>query len=1080
MTKNLLFLLFSLFIIHFPLCIKAQRYGNEWIQSGQNYVKVPVSESGFYRIALADVQKAGLSVDSPQKLQVFHRGQEVAVNVTASYIEFYGQKNDGGQDSLLYRPISARPHPYQTLYSETTYYFLTVGNGNGKRIAQHNLTNNPTLQPEKYHLEQQVQFYNGEYSFNNYPGPVPNLQQSFYEPGEGWTGGMVHKDSLAVWNVKLINLLKDGNLPKPKFELLMNGRSDFYHRVIAKLNTRTITELNWIGYKTQSASADIASDEIGIDGQFSFSLQSNQKDEYEIYSLSVYKITYPQKLDMVGRASKLFYLTTNFNNYSLLKIENAPANAQVFDITDRYNFIALQSRAEGSTLVVEVPNTKQARTILVTTEPIKNTTLSLVKFEKTDPTPYNYHIVTHVSLLTGAQAFADYRSSTAGGNYKVKVTDIQHLYDQFSFGEHHPMAIRRYADFVLSGGQKPYLFLIGRPYTFPDFLRNAPDDLVPSIGYPGSDILLTAGLGNEAPDVPALPTGRLNVTQNAPILTYLKKVQDFENQDNSGLWRKNVLHLNGGKSVPEIASLKNLLENLVPTVNYQWIGGRVSAISKSSPVEVENVSISKQLNDGLSLITFFGHASPTVTDLNIGFASTAGNGLSNQNKYPLMYFNGCAVGNIFFRYNTITTDWLLAANKGAIAVMAHSYWSFQTSTNQHLQALYQTLYANKNSFGWGIGRVHQEVNRKLASQANDEYVVSNMHQSVLQGDPAVVIYPFQKPDYQVNKSGLFVQSKNQVTSLSKADSMQVGLFLANFGLYDAQQKVGLKIKLFYANQQPEKQIVANAVAYSDTILVTFKNEIGLQKIEVTADPAQAIDELNETNNTATLDIDWAKAAQTVSYPISTQPDKLPPVLDVLFDNQRITNGSVVANQPEINIALVEENKINMADTATVEVFLKRCLTCNFEKVANKNLQTKTSNPNLLQLLYTPTLTANTYEMLVTGRDMAQNSVVPYRIKFVVGGNNAILFRAYPNPAQFYTKFEANVQTDTKPTQFKVKVIDLLGRIVFEQTQTAKIGLNTMPWQPAESLNNGQYIYQIQLTWADGKTEKQSGTVMVSR
>jgi hypothetical protein len=394
--------------------------------------------------------------------------------------------------------------------------------------------------------------------------------------------------------------------------------------------------------------------------------------------------------------------------------------------------------------------------------------------------------------------------------------------------------------------------------------------------------------------------------------------------------------------------------------------------------------------------------------------------------------------------------------------------------------LYQTLYNNKSSLGWGIGRVNQELNRRLVGQANDEYVVSNMHQNVLQGDPAVVIYPLTKPDYEVNKSGLFVQSKNQVTSLNKADSLQVGFFLTNAGLYDSQQKVAVKVKLTYANQQPEKQIIANAVAYSDTLLVTFKNEIGLQKIEVIADPAQTIDELNETNNSASLDIDWAKAAQTVSYPISTQSDRLPPMLDVLFDSERIMSGSIVANRPEISISLVEENKINLADTATVEVFLKKCITCNFEKISTKNLQVKVGNQNILQLLYTPTLTANIYEMLVTGRDMAQNAVVPYRIKFVVGGDNAISFRAFPNPAQFYTKFEAIVQSDTKPTQFKVKVIDLLGRVVFEQTQPAKIGTNTMPWQPAESLNNGSYIYQSELIWADGKTEKQSGKIVVSR
>ncbi|WP_158552621.1 C25 family cysteine peptidase [Spirosoma telluris] len=146
------------------------------------------------------------------------------------------------------------------------------------------------------------------------------------------------------------------------------------------------------------------------------------------------------------------------------------------------------------------------------------------------------------------------------------------IYEQFNFGERSPIAIRRFADFMLSGGTDKYLFLLGRGISFPDVLKKSEaDDLVPTFGYPGSDALLTMGLAGYPEFVQALPTGRINVTTNQQALTYLSKVKEFE-QAAPDEWQKRMLHLNGGHDKAEILYLKSLMGQLRPVAENQYMG----------------------------------------------------------------------------------------------------------------------------------------------------------------------------------------------------------------------------------------------------------------------------------------------------------------------------------------------------------------------------------------------------------------------------------------------------------------------------------------------------------------------------
>ena len=150
------------------------------------------------------------------------------------------------------------------------------------------------------------------------------------------------------------------------------------------------------------------------------------------------------------------------------------------------------------------------------------------------------------------RAYAEYRASPQGGGYDTLVVNIQQLYDQFSYGETTSLAIYKFLEFLTNTSTPKYLLLIGKgldvwykyhrnPAGFPVF-----KDLIPPPGYPASDMAYSAGLSGTQYE-PAIPTGRIPAMKAEEVAAYLDKVKEADALPFDDLWRKNVLHLSGGR-----------------------------------------------------------------------------------------------------------------------------------------------------------------------------------------------------------------------------------------------------------------------------------------------------------------------------------------------------------------------------------------------------------------------------------------------------------------------------------------------------------------------------------------------------
>lgn len=919
---------------------QAQTFGNEWINYSQTYYKIPVVEKGIYRIRVSDLTVAGFPVSSvnPQTLQLFHRGAEQAILVSGEqdgrmdendYVEFYGKGNDGTQDSELYVPNNVQPHSYYNLYSDTTAYFLTWRNDNlpGKRMANFIQANVLNFPAEPYHREEILRVYTDQFSGGQiYPlGTNQETVLSQWDVGEGWTGPLFNKAS----NLDLtFNLDRRVNVSgvKPRLEMLLVGRNNKNHNVeiFAGASTASLRSLGSVDYQffnKKLATLDLETTDIGSTGNLVVRVRANgyPDEPNDRNSVSYLRIVYPQTLDMAGVSGsvpqKYFYLAPNANNRSYLEISNPAANLRLYDITETGAVRTIGGNLNNGKYTAMVNLTSVPRTILAYTGFMNILPIQKVGFRQINPALHNYLIVSHKALMKPAgnfpdavKAYAGYRASQAGGNYDTLVVDTDLLYNQFNYGEFSPLAIRHFANYMLRNGKPQFLFLIGRSW-YPHFGRKNANryliDLVPTAGYPGSDILLTAGLNGGLPNVPAIATGRLNVPSgvvpnfpadnnfNQPdpreVINYLNKVIEHESQPMQ-LWRKNILHLSGGKSPNELNIFRQYTDGFKNIAESTYLGGKVSTISKKTDNTVEFINVVEEVNKGLGVLTFFGHSGSGITDIDIGYVSNDLLGYNNRGKYPFILVNGCEAGDIFYGNPSFGSDWIKTPNKGAVLFMAHSHVGYSVPMKRYSDQFYATAFGDSSYIYKPLGIVQKESNRRYVGNNLSEYDIANAQQFSLQGDPAIALFPANKPDYIIDQTRLFIQPFGNAPITAVTDSFRVGMIVANYGITDSRPlDITIRRTLNNGSTIQYDTLTFPSVAYQDTLYFTIRNRTasgslpgGNNRFDVKLDPSDLIAEMNENNNQASLDYFIPIQGVLALFPreysiVNTQTNQLPSV-----------------------------------------------------------------------------------------------------------------------------------------------------------------------------------------------------------
>ncbi|MGI8581461.1 MAG: C25 family cysteine peptidase [Chitinophagaceae bacterium] len=868
---------------------------NSWIDYNKTYYKFKVGATGLYRISQTTLSSIGLGTVSADQFQLWRNGEEVRLYTSSAggplplsgYIEFWGLMNDGKKDTKLYLNADFQLSEHWSLATDTAAYFLTV-NGAGTNLRYNDAANNvsgTSLIPESYFMNTRGVYYKNKLN-PGYAAVVGEyVYSSAYDIGEGFSSNDV-APGFDLSNVfDTINLFPAG--PSASFRIAASGNSLNSRRVKVKLFGTTIldTAMDYFGYvKAQvnniPLSTFISTDLSGISVQ-------NSSIAGDRMVVSFMELTYPSKFNFNN--SKNFYFelpASTTGNYLVIDNFNTGNVAPVLlDISTGNRYTADISTPAKVKFVLPASSAAIRKFILVSMDASNVSIITnavqrnFVNFSISS-NQGNYLIISHPGLYNNGagQNYVDqyraYRSTTAGGSFNAKVYDIDQLNDQFGYGiKNHPSSVKDFLQFAKTNfTQTPkFVFLIGRGVSYYDyqFIKNSPNadklGLVPTFGFPASDIRLASGYTSM---VPSVAVGRLSVVNGNEVGNYLVKMKQYEQAQASTsqtvadkAWMKNVAHVIGGKDNGESDLFTNYMNGFKRIIEDTLFGGKVETFSKSSTATVQAVAsqrIEELFNEGLSLITYFGHSSANTLEFNLSTPET----YNNPGKYPFFNVNGCTAGNNYTADTlrlqgnmTISEKFVLANQRGSIAFLASTHLGIPPFLNNYQTEFYKETSAV--SYGSAAGNIINNVIQKLggANPGVDFFTRIHLEEMNLNGDPALKINPHPKPDYIIEEPMIRINP----AIVSVADN----LFNIKVNMLNIGKAIKDSIRVIVKRTLPDNSVtnlydkVIVAMKYGDSLNLTAQinpiTDKGLNKITVILDADNRISEMSELNNTITKD-----------------------------------------------------------------------------------------------------------------------------------------------------------------------------------------------------------------------------------
>ena len=893
--KKLYALIVSLLTV---LTAFSQTRGNEWIDYSQKYIRIKVQNEGVYRIDSATLANAisptgnSLSAIDPRNFQLFANGVEQYIWVqgetdgvfnSTDFIEFIGRRNTGALDSELY-VNSQHLNPYYSLYTDTTSYFLTWNSTtNNRRFTAGMDTAFSSYTPSTYFTD--VETFAGNQVYLPGQSDPSGITDPEFINGEGYYYGDVGYGNPQTFNMSSQYAYSSG--PNAIVRLRVGTHS----------NDWTIGNDNDVRITYPTGVFDTIYDGFGVgtySDTFPSSLLGSSTTGFTVENVNVFgsvssgrialswiTLTYPHIFDMENRISFTGYLPDNLSqSKSLVNLYNVGGSgtARYYDVYNHeridgvlnggyYQFLVNNGNGSEKEFVV----TKDGNAIPVTNIAPVNTNGSFTDFSQLQADSA-FVIISGPRLWSVASDYEVYRSSAAGGGRDVVLANIWELYDQFAYGQaYNPLAIRHFCGYMMDTFPTPpsHLLIIGKAvegsYSRAGWMGM---NIVPTMGYPASDNMITSGLLNPAL-WSGIPTGRIAAQDSASAQWYLDKVIEYENNA-AAEWMKHVLHFGGGTTYGEQQQFRNYLHSYQLTIEDTSFGGVVDTFYKNSPVPIQinqSDSLRELIENGVSIMTFFGHASGTGFDQSIDDPQN----YNNFDRYPLLIANSCYAGDIHSTGISSSEAFTLINQKGTIGYIASvslgSPPFLYTYTSNLYEGIADTLY------GRSIGECMQYATDRAQVQANIAPMRYTALEMTLQGDPSVVINSFPKPDYVITTPDIYFDITSQ------PDSITVFAVMTNVGKAIEDSMI-VRIQRDFPNGSSDTMYTQVLTPkYKDTVAfvmpLDIQRSVGLNQFTVWLDYFGTIDELDEGNNrntpTATLLIPGSAIVPIYPYNFAVIP-----------------------------------------------------------------------------------------------------------------------------------------------------------------------------------------------------------------
>jgi len=1132
---------------------KGRLYTANSILAEGYWYKVKVYKDGIYKLSGADFQTMGFSLSNLgiNKLRVYGNGGGMLAEANSKYrpddllensIKIYDLNGNGifdindyilfygkGPQNWYYQSTLNRFVHRKNIYDDYAYYFITVKDGNGKRIANDtntysfpNTTIN-TFTDYKYHENDSInliksgrQWYGEQfdvintYSFNF---SFPNIDKRF--PVVVRTN-MIARSTLASTMICKVN-------SKEK-SFVFNPVSSNYLAQYATLIDDTISQ------KTSNSNINV---------KYTYNKPNSSSQSW----LNFIEVNAHRHLTMTGN-QMIFRNTESIGagNTAEYSLENANNNIEIWEISNHINPIIIQSSISNNTLKF-VCSSDSLKTFVAHYDSYYSPLLvgevanqNLHKLKDID-----YVILYNPKFRSQAEDLAEFHRENS--NLRVYTTTANEIYNEFSSGATDITAIRDFMKMLYDkangdDNKKPrYLLLFGdASYDYKDRIPNntnmiptyeSSNSLLPTASYCTDDYygLLDDNEGNGASGNLDIGIGRFPIFSTTEADNMISKIKRYIKPKITSS-AENTNCTTGSSGVAAMADWRNIFcfigddgdakdgdihmsqaNYLADYIGDNYLDYNIDKILFDAYPQVitpggqrypeVNQAINQRVEKGALVINYTGHGGEEGWSHESVLEITDINAWTNYNNMPLFVTATCE----FSRYDDpkrVSAGELVFLNPigGGIGLLTTSRVAF-SSTNFNLnKALYKNILKKNNGRYPCLGDLIRLSKIGAGS-------VSQNKNFVLLGDPALrLAYPVENI---ITNSIIDINTNTNIDTLQALQTIKIEGEIQHNGQLNSSYN-----GIIYPTIYDKSQIFTTLNNDGDIPNFKFK----LQKNIIYKGKTTVKDGKFDFTFVVPKDISYNYGTGKISYYSTNDTidangynnlfeiggsysnadiDLYGPEIELYINDSMFVSGGITDENPKLLAYLFDEHGMN-----TIGNGIGHDITAILDEnstqpiILNDFYQANLGNykRGVVSFPFSK-LEDGSHTLSMKVWDVYNNSAEAY-IEFIVGSNQEMILDNLTNaPNPFYNStsiiFEHNQACDFLDVQ--VQIFDINGRFVRELHATVnasgyRVGPNQLVWNgnsnSGKALSKGIYIYKVRIKNTDGTYKEMSDKMVLLR
>lgn len=643
-------------------------------------VKLSLKQEGWYRASQQELLAAGLdSRTDPRDLQLFVDGKEQSILVQGEQdgrfdpsdaVEFYGLGLD-------------------TFSTDTRTYWLVAGTQAGLRISQGKAKGNRDADSSfAYTVERKDRTIF-----------IPSLKN------ENYFGAVIAKDPIDQ-TLSLPHVNSASKAEPAKIDISLQGVTLQPHRVRVLLNDDILGEINFDGQGQGRTTFSVPHTWLK-QGDNKITLMSEGGD-LDISVVEAIRLTYQHTYSADGDALRF----TASPKQKVTVDGFTSAAIRVVDVTDpneaREVTGKIQQQGAAYAITVGVPKGGE-RTLLAFVDAQAKRPSAIAANQASswrDPdNTADLVIIAHRNFLDSVKPLVALRQSQG---LTVAVADVEDIYDEFSFGNKTPEAIRDVLSYAKTSWEKAprFVLLVGDATNDPrNFLGKGDFDFVPTkmIATQYNETASDGWFADFAGDgLPQMAIGRLPVRSAQEAGAMIAKIVGFDQTSKSG----GVLLVSDNDTGYDFEGTSAELRGLVPS------GVPVNEIRRS---QMDTAALKSSLIDGINrgekIVSYVGHGS---VEMWRGGILTPADARNLTNSQPLPFFMAVTCLNGYFQdpvSDSLAESLMKAEHGGAVAVWASSGFLEAGPQAGMARQMFQLIFGSDSlTVGEMVNRAKASVN----------------------------------------------------------------------------------------------------------------------------------------------------------------------------------------------------------------------------------------------------------------------------------------------------------------------------------------------------------------------------------